>query len=197
MTVTSYTTYVGRLHDLYSAILKESGSVETAHIDIVIYRNGFGYKAVHRVAGGHVERESFKGEITSSNWTIAPESEVNSEIDRFFALEEFYAYSDKAFNGGKGPFSTAHWDATLAHVTFSYSRSGRSTLVQRMLFVAFTDDIHAEFSLAIDQNVLVQDHSSGRRYFEWKVADGVVNADVPGSRVTAPSDARRAEALAC
>lgn len=187
MTVTSYTTYVGRLQSLYAAILKDNDSVESADIEIVIYRNGFGHKVLHRIANGSELRQSFKGIISSSQWEIAPGTDVSDEIDQFFALEEFYAYTEDAFNGGKGPFSTAHWDATLAHVDFSYSRSGRSTLVQRMLFVGFTDEVHAEFSLAIDQHVLVQDRADGHFYYEWQVLS---NPDVPEASGEITSDSQ-------
>ncbi|CAH0340833.1 hypothetical protein [Rhizobium sp. CECT 9324] len=189
MTATSYTTYVGRLKNLYVEILANPDSVESALIEIIIYRNGYGHKAIHRVAGGKVAQEGFTGEIVASAWAKAPVGAVLEEIDRFFALGMFYAYSDEAFIGDKGPFSTAHWDATLAEIKFSYSRSGRSTLMQRMLFVGFTDEIHAEFSLAVDQGILVQDHADGLIHYEWRVTKVANNpsalSDPSGNQVVA------------
>ena len=91
-----------------------------------------------------------------------------AEIDEFFQLPEVFAYSDRALLADKNPLSVAHWDATIGIVEIEVRERHLPARKQRMLFAGFTDQIHAEFFLAVEHDLIVQDHQPGTQLYEWR-----------------------------
>jgi hypothetical protein len=151
----------GRIRKLHNA-----DDVDGA-IDIAIFRNARCYRSFELV--GVFPHRKFATGPFDIEGQLTPEDgrETCREIDQFFSLPEVFAYSDQALQAERNPLKRSHWDGTLALVEVRYS-TPVTRWHQRMLFIAFRDPIHADFSLALDQDILMHGDSEGQRLFEWR-----------------------------
>jgi hypothetical protein len=176
MELTSYSRYVRDLRDLMAALRAKPSDFESALVEVSIYRNGFAYRMSEKLSGGRLDGDTASGAIANGLWAQSPKTNFLAEMHRFFELQEYHAYCDAALVGNCTHFSAAHWDGTVAAFDVSYKRRNRSTLTQRMLFIGFEDPIHAEFSAAIDKELLVHDRETGHHLYEWRLATSTSEA---------------------
>ncbi|MBY3130179.1 MULTISPECIES: hypothetical protein [Rhizobium] len=168
MAVTSYTHYLRDLKRVIDRIRDRPFEFDAADVQLALCKNGFGYRCRDRVEHGQLFSEHHMGPLNSYDWQPDHEQLGRPEIDEFFELPEVFAYSDRALRPEKNPLSVAHWDATIGIVEIEVrERSGRGRR-QRMLFAGFTDPIHAEFYLAVERDLIVQDHQPGTQLYEWQ-----------------------------
>ena len=154
--------------DLYGRIQKLRRSTDTlASIEIAVCRNSFCYKSSETI-GASCSRQSSYGPL-SSKTELEPDlgGETTREIEAFFALPEIYAYTDAALSTERSPLARAHWDGTVALVEVQYQTS-LTTWHQRMLFIGFSDPIHADFTVGIDDDLFVNGQNKGTQLFEWR-----------------------------
>ena len=168
MPATSYTTYLRYLKLFIYRIRDRPFDYEHALIKMAICKNGYGYKCRDVVRRGKLSSEYHVGRISVDDWRTDTGELGRAEIDEFFSLPEIYAYSDRALQAPKNPLSIAHWDATVAIAEVLVQERGAVARHQRMLFAGFTDSIHAEFFLAVDNDLIVHDHNPGTQLFEWR-----------------------------
>ncbi|MBV7518857.1 hypothetical protein [Ensifer sp. ENS12] len=173
MTVTLYTQYVRQLKATIDQVRERPSRFESATIQLAICRNGFGYKSTDLLQRRCLTSQYQIGPIHAEAWEQDDGTAGRKEIEHFFQLPEIYAYSDLVLTFDRSPLLKAHWDATIGLVDMCVTAAGGAARKQRMLFIGFTDSIHAEFSLSVDDALLVHDHRTGTRFFEW------VDEDVP------------------
>jgi len=173
--LTSYNDYASELRATIRG-LRECVTSE-ARIQIAICRNGYGYKTVETV-GSEASRQLWCGPLTADSWTEDGSTLTDVEIERFFDLPQILAYSDHALQRARNPVMTAHWDATVALIEISFE-SGDRVWEQRMMFVGFADAVHAEFSVAVDRDILVHDHYTGTQFYEWRTLQGAQSRTHP------------------
>lgn len=161
----SYREYAWDLQDRIRK-LRNADDVDGV-IDIAIFRNARCYRSFELV-GVFPHRKFATGPFDVEE-QLTPDDgrETCREIDQFFSLPEVYAYSDQALQADRNPLKRAHWDGTLALVEVSYN-TPVTRWHQRMLFIAFRDPIHADFSIALDQDILMHEALEGQRLFEWR-----------------------------
>lgn len=164
MSLTAYGVYVHHLYDVFG--LERTSATARGSIQITLCRNASNFRRVEHF-GPRRSKESWTGSVVADRWMRDENGLTDLEIERFFALPEFFAYSDKALQQPHPPIQTAHWDATVALIDATFEREGE-TLQQRMMFAGFSDPIHAEFFAASDRNLLVHDHDTGMQLFEWR-----------------------------
>lgn len=165
MTAISYRDYA---FDLYSRIQKLRRSTDTVgSIEIAVCRNSFCYKSAETIGTSWIRQCSY-GPLNSTT-EIKPDlgGETTREIEAFFALPEIYAYSDAALSVERSPLIRGHWDGTVALVEVQYQTS-LTTSHQRMLFIGFSDPIHADFTVGIDDDLFVNGQNKGTQLFEWR-----------------------------
>ena len=171
MSVTSYANYVRELKEIIDQVHDRPFDYNAATIEAAIYKNGYGYRCRESLSEGRLSSEYQIGSLRQANWKSDSAEMGRSEIDQFFQLPEIYAFSDHALAEGRDPLSTAHWDATVGLVDIFIRRNGCVPKRQRMLFAGFSDNIHAEFFLSVDRDIVVHDHNVGGRLFEWRLLD--------------------------
>jgi hypothetical protein len=167
MTPTLYTQYVRDLKATVDRVRDQPSMFESATIQLAIYRNGFAYESTDLLQRRCVVSKYRIGPVHGEAWKQDDGTASRTEIENFFQLPEIYAYSDLVLTIGQSPLQNAHWDATIGLVDVLVTTRDGSTKKQRMLFIGFTDAVHAEFSLAVDDALLVHDHRAGSRFFEW------------------------------
>ncbi|KQS76403.1 hypothetical protein [Rhizobium sp. Leaf383] len=165
MRAISYRDYAS---DLHSRIRKLRAARDTsASIVIAICRNAYCYKSIE-TTGAACTRERSSGPLNGmAALKLDDTDQTSREIDNFFALPEIYAYSEAALAEGRSPLGRAHWDGTVALVEVRYE-TARTTWHQRMLFIGFSDPIHADFTVGIDDDLFVSSRSNGQQLFEWR-----------------------------
>lgn len=167
MTVTSYTQYVRDLKAAIDQVRRQPSMFESATIQLAICRNGFSYESTDLLQQRCLASSYRIGPIQGDTWKQDDGTASREEIEHFFQLPEIYAYSDRVLALDQSPLRNAHWDATIGLVDVVVTARGRLAKKQRMLFIGFTDVVHAEFSLAVDDALMVHDHRPGSRFFEW------------------------------
>ncbi len=168
MAVTSYTQYLRDLKQVIDRIRDRPFEFDIADVQLALCKNGFGYKCRDRVECGQLFSEHYMGPLNFHHWKPDHEQLGRAEIDEFFQLPEVFAYSDRALLADKNPLSVAHWDATIGIVEIEVRERHLPARKQRMLFAGFTDQIHAEFFLAVEHDLIVQDHQPGTQLYEWR-----------------------------
>lgn len=168
MSVTSYTDYLRDLKLTLDRIRNRPFEFENALIQLAICKNGIGYKCRDLLHEGSLYSEHHFGPLNTETWRADSEQLGRAEIDQFFQLPEIYAYSDRALRAEKSPLASAHWDATVAVIDVLVHARGSKARKQRMLFAGFEDRIHAEFFLAVERDLIVNDHQPGSQLFEWR-----------------------------
>ncbi|TCA55113.1 hypothetical protein [Rhizobium leguminosarum] len=168
MTVTSYTHYLRDLKKIIDRIRDRPFEFDGADVQLALCKNGFGYRCRDRVEHGQLFSEHHIGPLDICDWQPDLEQLGRAEIDQFFELPEVFAYSDRALRPEKNPLSVAHWDATIGIVEIEVRERSVPGRRQRMLFAGFTDPIHAEFFLAVERDLIVQDHQPGTQLYEWQ-----------------------------
>ncbi len=168
MALTAYDTYVRHLHEIIEH--KRAAPNACGRIQITISQNAASYRSVETF-GPTASKECWTGSVLADRWTRDEDGASKAEIERFFALPVFFAYSDQALHQPQLPIHKAHWDATVALIDATLERDGE-TLQQRMMFAGFSDPIHAEFFTATEGSVLVHDHETGEQLFEWRSVAG-------------------------
>jgi len=181
MAITSYTHYLRDLKKIIDRIRDRPFEFDGADVQLALCKNGFGYRCHDRVENGQLFSEHHMGPLSVHEWQADHEQLGRSEIDEFFELPEVFAYSDRALDAEKNPLSVAHWDATIGIVEMEVRERHAPSRRQRMLFAGFTDRIHAEFFLAVERDLIVQDHNPGTRLYEWQK----IPEDLPRSLATA------------
>ncbi|MDS7598509.1 hypothetical protein [Agrobacterium tumefaciens] len=181
MALTNYNEYIRKLR----VILDEKCRTETsaARVQITIFRNGFSYQS-SEFCGNPSFEVLRRRPILSDCWEVDIDCQTKAEIEHFFALYEILAYSEVALKHERNPTRTPHWDATVALIEVAFF-SGDSFWEQRMLFAGFADPIHADFSRTRDRDILVHDHLTGARFFEWR---STAAGNVDPSRTTSFED---------
>lgn len=117
--------------------------------------------------------------------------EAAREMDAFFTLPEIYAYSDAALNGDRSPLARAHWDGTVALIEVRYE-TALTTWHQRMLFIGFSDAIHADFTIGIDDDLFVAEKGTGTQLFEWRTNHPVGDTAAAEEKASLRDEAVRA-----
>ena len=177
MILTSYNDYARELRATIGE-LRECATT-AARIQIAICRNGYGYKIVESL-GCEPCKQLWCGPLAADSWTEDGSRLTDAEIERFFDLPQIFAYSDHALKRPRNPVMTAHWDATVALIEVSIE-SGDRVWEQRMMFVGFADAVHAEFSIAVDRDILVHDHATGSQFYEWRTVNGCERRSEPSA----------------
>jgi hypothetical protein len=171
----AFTRYNDYLLSLRSTIMQQRADPQAeATLQIAICRNGYGYKQTE-VMGHAPSVQSWRGPLTADRWEQDENGLTQLEIERFFSLPEILGYSDAALKRPCNPVLTIHWDATVALIEISF-REDQSVRQQRMMFAGFADPIHAEFSIAMDRDILVRDHETGIQFFEWRTIPNSISA---------------------
>ncbi|QWW72530.1 hypothetical protein [Rhizobium sp. WYJ-E13] len=111
--------------------------------------------------------QCWRGPLTADRWDYDDGGLTLLEMERFFSLPEILAYSEAALERPRNPISTIHWDATVALIEMSF-REGGCVRHQRMMFAGFADPLHAEFSIAMDRDIIVREPQTGDQFFEWR-----------------------------
>ncbi|MBW9113885.1 hypothetical protein JNB88_09585 [Rhizobium cauense] len=168
MAITSYTQYLRDLKRIIDGIRNKPFKFDGADVQVSLCKNGFGYRCRNRVENGQLFSEHDIGPLNGHGWQPDHEQLARAEIDEFFELPEVFAYSDRALHADKNPLSVAHWDATIGIVEIEVRERLLPPRGQRMLFAGFTDLIHAEFFLAVERDLLVQNHQPGTDLYEWR-----------------------------
>ncbi|MFC5757930.1 hypothetical protein [Rhizobium sp. GCM10022189] len=168
MAVTFYTHYLRDLKKIINRIRDRPFEFDNADVQIALCKNGFGYTCHDRLEHGQLFSEHHMGPLTVHDWQPDHNELGRAEIDEFFELPEVFAYSDRALDAEKNPLSVAHWDATIGIVDIEVRERRLPARRQRMLFAGFTDLIHAEFFLAVERDLIVQDHQPGILLYEWR-----------------------------
>lgn len=195
MAVTSYTDYLRDLKKTIDRIRDRPFEYDTAVIQLALCKNGFGYKSFDLLCKGRLHSEYHMGPLNVENWSPDFAELGRTEIEKFFQFPVIYAYSDQALRGKKNPLSTAHWDATVGIVEIQVHQRGHSPKRQRMLFAGFNDYIHAEFFLAVNHDLIVQDHQPGTDLFEWQ-EDTTSDIDALNLTISTKDHSERLHALA-
>lgn len=164
MALTNYHFYVRKLRFIIDE--KRRDETSAARFQITLFRNGLSYQS-SEFAGNPSLEVLRRRPILSDCWEVDLDGQTKEEIERFFALPEIVAYSEVALKHERNPMRTTHWDATVALTEVAFF-GGDTFWEQRMMFAAFADPIHADFSKARDQDILVHDHKTGARFFEWR-----------------------------
>jgi hypothetical protein len=168
MTAISYRDYA---FDLYSRIKKLRCSEGTeASIEIAICRNSYCYKSTETIGPSSSCHFSYGPLNSKADLESDFENKTSREIETFFALPEIYAYSDAALSADRSPLTRAHWDGTVALVEVRY-KTTVATWHQRMLFIGFSDPIHADFTVGLDDDIFVNGQNMGTQLFEWKTEE--------------------------
>ncbi|MES5100072.1 hypothetical protein ABUK73_17745 [Agrobacterium sp. BA1120] len=200
MTAISYRDYA---FELYSRIQNLRRSTDTVgSIEIAVCRNSFCYRSAETV-GTSWSRQTSYGPLNSKS-DLKPDlgGETAREIEAFFALPVIYAYSDAALSVERSPLIRGHWDGTVALVEVKYQTS-LTTWHQRMLFIGFSDPIHADFTVGIDHDLFVTGQNKGTQLFEWttertsreRVADSEVALSTASQDAISPSFRQRLSGL--
>ncbi|WP_332303232.1 hypothetical protein [Rhizobium sp. GR12] len=177
MPVTSYRDYIRDLKEITDRIRDKPFEYSIASIETAVYKNGYGYKSRELLREDRLISEFWMGPLNSGDWHTDSTAIGRSEIDEFFGLPEIFAYSDHALTAQRNPLSKAHWDATIGLFEILVCERNSTPRQQRMLFAGFSDSIHAEFFLTVDQELLVHDRKLGPQLFEWQPVDlGPVSA---------------------
>ncbi|MBB3659430.1 hypothetical protein FHX15_004694 [Rhizobium sp. BK650] len=181
MAVTLYTHYLRDLKKIISRIRDRPFEFDHADVHIALCKNGFGYRCRDRVEHGQLFSEHHMGPLTVQDWQPDHKGFGRAEIDEFFELPQVFAYSDRVLDAEKNPLSVAHWDATIGIVDIEVRERRVPARRQRMLFAGFTDLIHAEFFLAVERDLIVQDHQPGILLYEWRetLREGATPSVVP------------------
>lgn len=168
MPVLSYSGYAA---DLRQRILQLRGTKNAnAFIEIMICRNGFCYKSSENIGAASTRVYSLGPQHSPTGFTTEDGSVTEKAVEAFFALPKIYAYSDNALAEGRSPLSKAHWDGTLAFIEIRYETL-RVTWHQRMLLIGFEDPIHADFTIGLEAELLMNEGSKGKQLFEWRAND--------------------------
>ncbi|MGO4570025.1 hypothetical protein AB4Z52_34590 [Rhizobium sp. 2YAF20] len=169
MTARSYNTYVGSLCLLINEIRARTEDFNTSHVEVSIYRNGRGFKLCEDLVSGQLHRASYFEAIQTGECRPWSDNATVLEVDNFFGLKEFYAYSEKVMVGSRRQFLTARSDTAIAMINVAY-RLGQLCAAQRMIFVGFSEKADAESILSNDSKLLVQCNLAGPRLYEWQRA---------------------------
>ena len=182
MAVTSYTHYLRDLKKIIDRIRDRPFEFDCAEVQLALCKNGFGYRCRDRVEHGQLFSEHHMGPLNIHDWQPDHAQLGRAEIDEFFELPEVFAYSDRALHAEKNPLSVAHWDATIGIVEIEVRERHLPARRQRMLFAGFSDRIHAEFFLAVEHDLIVQDHQPGTQLYEWRetLRDEATSPVMPG-----------------
>ncbi|WP_313198190.1 hypothetical protein [Rhizobium sp.] len=165
MTALSYREYATDLHSRIRQ-LRVTEDV-SASIEIAICRNAYCYRS-QEVTGYNGSNRYATGPLNSAEGLVERDSiETMNEIEAFFSLSEIYAYSDVALANGNSPLSRSHWDGTVALIEVSYETEV-TRWHQRMLFIGFSDPIHADFTVGLDRDLFINEHNTGKHFFEWR-----------------------------
>ncbi len=165
MTALSYREYATDLHNRIRQ-LRVTEDV-SASIEVAICRNAYCYKS-EEVTGYNGSARYSTGPLNSAAGLIERDStETMNEIEAFFSLPEIYAYSDFALANGNSPLERSHWDGTVALIEVSYE-TAVTKWHQRMLFIGFSDPIHADFTVGLDRDLFIHEHNTGKHFFEWR-----------------------------
>jgi len=167
MTITHYTQYVRDLKTTIDQVREKPSLFERATIKLAICRNGYAYRSTERLQERSLVSEYKIGPVHSQALKHDDGTLSREEIEHFFKLPEVYAYSDLALTFDRSPLMNAHWDATIGLVDARVTSISGSAMRQRMLFIGFTDPVHAEFALQVDDALLVHNHRTGSQFFEW------------------------------
>lgn len=181
MALTNYDGYIRKLRVIVDE--KRRDETSAARVQITIFRNGFSYQSSEFFGNPSFEVLR-RRPILSDCWEVDVDCQTKEEIKHFFALSEILAYSEVALKHERNPTRTPHWDATVALIEVAFF-SGDAFWEQRMMFAGFADPIHADFSKARDRDILVHDHRTGTRFFEWRSTSA---GDVDPSRTTSFED---------
>lgn len=168
MAVTSYTQYLRELKRIIDHVRDRPFEFDGADVQLALCKNGFGYKCRDLVRGGRLSSEHYMGPLRIDEWQPDHEQIGRAEIDEFFELPEVFAYSDRALLAEKNPLSVAHWDATIGIVEIELQERHLPPRRQRMLFAGFSDRVHAEFFLAVERDLIVEDNQQGSQLYEWR-----------------------------
>lgn len=192
MTITPYTHYVRNLKTTIDQVRDKPALFERATIKVAICRNGYAYRSTERLQHRSLVSEYRIGPVHSEALNPDDGTVGREEIENFFRLPEIYAYSDLVLTFDRSPLMNAHWDATIGLVDAHVVSIDGAAVRQRMLFIGFTDPVHAEFALQVDQALLVHDHRTGSQFFEWTDDNGqsskVTAADTAVRTATAKSE---------
>jgi hypothetical protein len=168
MAVTSYSHYLRELKRIIDHVRDRPFEFVGADVQLALCKNGFGYRCRDLVRDGRLSSEHHMGPLSINEWQPDHEQLGRAEIDEFFELPEVFAYSDRALLAEKSPLSVAHWDATIGIVEIELNERHLPPRRQRMLFAGFSDHVHAEFFLAVERELIVQDHQPGTQLYEWR-----------------------------
>jgi hypothetical protein len=169
MMARSYNMYVGSLCLLINEVRARSDGFNSSHVDVSIYRNGRGFKLCEDLVCGRLRRASYFEAIQTGECRPWSDNATVLEVDNFFALKEFYAYSEKVMVGSRRQFLTARSDTAIAMINVAYTL-GQQCAAQRMIFVGFSEKADAESVLLNDSKLLVQCCLAGPRLYEWQRA---------------------------
>lgn len=165
MTALSYREYATDLHSRIRQLRTSEDA--SASIEIAICRNAYCYKS-EEVTGPKSFSRCSTGPLNSAEGLVERDStETMNEIEAFFSLSEIYAYSDVALANGNSPLSRSHWDGTVALIEVTYETEV-TRWHQRMLFIGFSDPIHADFTVGLDRDLFIHEHNTGKHFFEWR-----------------------------
>jgi hypothetical protein len=168
MAVTSYTHYLRELKRIIDRVRDRPFEFEGADVQLALCKNGFGYKCRDLVREGRLFSEHHMGPLRIDEWQPDHEQIGRAEIEKFFELPEVFAYSDRALLAEENPLTVSHWDATIGIVEIELQERHLPPRRQRMLFAGFSDRVHAEFFLAVERDLIVEDHQPGAQLYEWR-----------------------------
>ncbi|MEB2848043.1 hypothetical protein [Endobacterium cereale] len=167
MTALSYREYALDLHRRIDKLRVSEDHF--ASIEIAICRNAHCYKS-EEVTGRNGSRRFLTGPLNSFEGLAEEDgTATKKEIEAFFALPEIYAYTDLALENERSPLTKSHWDGTVALIEVRY-QTVRTTWHQRMLFIGFTDPIHADFTVGLYTDLFIDGPREGTQLFEWRAA---------------------------
>jgi len=165
----NYSEYVLELRKVITEIRENPSGFDSATVKIAVHRNGYAFRLQEELREGCLMRECSSGPSGGTSMTPISDSTAVLEVENFFDLKHFYAYSDRMLSADEDVIGIHHWDATVAAVRIAYLRSdSKSIMRQRMVFIGFADEIHSEFALIAEGHLFFREHEEDGVLHEWR-----------------------------